>query len=170
MKSFFRIAGFSMLLFSSSCSLDQMESGSRLKPLDSIAVVRPQIPGTIARGQLREDVALWTGKKNGKTLTHFPFPMTVEDVKEGRVRYEIHCSPCHGRTGDGRGMIVERGFTQPPSYFSERLRKTKTGYLFDVISQGFGAMPSYADQIEVHDRWRIVAYIKVLQESRENIP
>jgi mono/diheme cytochrome c family protein len=95
-----------------------------------------------------------------------PFPVTEDVLARGRERFDIYCSPCHSRLGDGNGMIVQRGFRAPPSYHTERLRKAPLGYFFDVMTNGFGAMPEYASQIPPRDRWTIVAYIRALQLSQ----
>jgi mono/diheme cytochrome c family protein len=128
---------------------------------------RPLTDGTVARGQLDDDAAFYTGKgPDGKPLDAFPFPVTREIVERGQERFNIYCTPCHGRLGDGAGMIVRRGFRRPPSYHIDRLRNVPNGYLFDVISKGFGAMSDYATQIAPADRWAIVAYIRALQLSQ----
>jgi hypothetical protein len=124
---------------------------------------RPPVPGTVARGYLHSDELLYTGKENGQLSNHFPFTITRADLERGRERYNIYCSPCHDYTGSGRGMIVERGFPQPPSYHIDRLRTAPAGHFFDVISNGLGSMYSYASRVEPEDRWRIVAYIRALQ-------
>jgi len=121
--------------------------------------------GTVARGWLRDDEALYTGKINGQVATEFPMPVTKAVLDRGQERFNVYCSPCHGRTGEGNGMIVQRGFRQPPSYHEERLRNAPVGYFFDVMTNGFGAMPDYRAQVPVADRWRIVAYIRALQLS-----
>ena len=131
---------------------------------------RSPVEGTIARGQLRLDDHLYRGMEKGEFADAFPFPVTREILTRGRERFNIFCSPCHDRTGYGHGMIVQRGFTSPPSYHIERLRRAKPGYFFDVITRGFGAMPDYPDQIPVRDRWAIVAYLRVLQESQNARP
>ncbi len=95
----------------------------------------------------------------------FPFPVTAETVARGRERYQIFCSMCHGATGVGDGMVVRRGYKQPPSYYTEDLRKAPVGHFFDVITNGWGSMPNYAQQIPAQDRWAIVAYIRALQLS-----
>lgn len=98
--------------------------------------------------------------------TAFPFPITMAVLERGRERYDIFCAPCHDRLGTGRGMIVRKGFLSPPSYHSARLRDAAVGHFFDVISRGFGAMPSYAAQIAPADRWAIVGYVRALQLSQ----
>jgi len=127
---------------------------------------RPLVDGTIARGHLREDAALYTGKADGKPVDAFPFAVSAAVMARGQERFNIFCSPCHGRTGDGDGMIVRRGYRKPPTFHQDRLRQAAAGYTFDVITNGFGAMPDYAQQITVRDRWAIVAYIKALQRSQ----
>ena len=127
---------------------------------------RPLVPGTVARGQLREDTHLYEGKVSGKLAETFPFPIDLKILERGQQRYNIYCSPCHDRVGNGNGMVVRRGFRPPPSYHIERLRKVPPGYLYDVITNGFGAMQDYATQIPVRDRWAIVAYVRALQLSQ----
>ncbi len=126
---------------------------------------RPIVPGTVARGQLREDVLLYTGKVNGADATVFPFPVDERVMRRGRERFDIHCSPCHGRSGQGDGMVVQRGYRRPPTYHQDRLRDAPVGHFFDVITNGFGAMPDYAGQILPEDRWAIIAYVRALQLS-----
>jgi mono/diheme cytochrome c family protein len=127
---------------------------------------RPPVPGTVARGQLREDQHLFTGKVNGQLATTFPFAVDRRVMERGHERFSIYCAPCHGALGDGRGMIVSRGFKQPPSLHLDRLREAPPGHFFDVISNGLGAMQDYSAQIKVEDRWAIVAYIRALQLSQ----
>jgi Cytochrome C oxidase, cbb3-type, subunit III len=127
---------------------------------------RQPIAGTVARGQLRLDELFYTGRENGVVANRFPFPITRADLDRGRERYNVYCTPCHDYTGTGRGMIVQRGFPQPPSYHIERLRDAPVGHFYEVMTDGFGAMYSYAARIEPADRWRIAAYIRVLQLSR----
>ena len=103
---------------------------------------------------------------DGGFAATLPLPLTRELVERGRERYDIFCSPCHGRTGDGLGMIVQRGFKRPSSFHEERLRAMPYGYFFDVITNGFGQMSSYASMVPVEDRWAIAAYMRVLQASR----
>jgi mono/diheme cytochrome c family protein len=126
---------------------------------------RPVVQGTVARGQLHEDALLYTGKVDGADATMFPFAVDDKVMARGQERFNIYCSPCHGRTGLGDGMVVRRGYRRPPSYLDDRLRTAPIGHFFDVISNGFGAMPDYAAQIRVDDRWAIAAYIRALQLS-----
>jgi mono/diheme cytochrome c family protein len=128
---------------------------------------RPLIEGTVARGHLNDDALLATGKVEGQPATVFPFEITPAVMARGRERYDIFCAPCHSRTGAGDGMIVRRGYRKPPTFHEDRLRQAAPGYVFDVISKGFGAMPDYAGQIPVADRWAIVAYLKALQRSQQ---
>lgn len=131
---------------------------------------RPLIEGTVARGHLEDDVAFYTGKgPDGKFVETFPFPVTKEVLERGQQRFNIYCSPCHDRLGMGDGKIVRRGYRHPPSYHIDRLRQVQNGYIFDVITNGFGAMPDYAAQVQPRDRWAIVAYIRALQLS-QNAP
>lgn len=135
---------------------------------------RLPVPGTVARGQLNEDEALLTGKVEGRFVTEFPLAVDRALLERGRERFGIYCSVCHAATGDGDGMIVRRGFRRPPPYHIQRLRDAPPGHFFDVITNGFGAMPRFADRIEPRDRWAIVAYVQVLQLSRnaslEDVP
>jgi mono/diheme cytochrome c family protein len=130
------------------------------------AASRMLVANTVARGQLREDEHLYTGKVNGQPATEFPMPVTAAVMARGQERFNVYCSPCHGQTGVGNGMIVQRGFRAPPSYHEERLRNAPVGYFFDVMTNGFGAMQDYAAQVSVSDRWAIAAYIRALQLSR----
>jgi mono/diheme cytochrome c family protein len=124
------------------------------------------VPGTVARGTLVTDPYLATGKINNAPGDSFPFEITAERLKRGQERFDIYCSMCHGRTGYGNGMIVQRGYTRPPSFHSPEQRTRTAGHYFDVITNGFGVMPPYASQVPVEDRWAIAAYIKVLQLSQ----
>jgi len=126
---------------------------------------RPPLAGTVARGELREDGALYTGKVNDELVATFPFPITETILARGQERFNIYCSPCHGRTGAGDGIVVQRGYTQPPPLDAPHLREAPPGHFFDVITNGFGSMPDYAAQIKVADRWAIAAYIRALQTA-----
>src|SRR5215207_1165154 len=130
------------------------------------AASRPLVANTVARGQLRADEHLYTGKINGQVANEFPMPVTKQVLDRGQERFNVFCSPCHGRTGSGNGMVVQRGFRQPPSYHEDRLVNAPVGYFFDVMTNGFGAMQDYAAQVPVADRWAIAAYIRALQFSR----
>ena len=127
---------------------------------------RPRVPGTVARGRLDADVLRATGKNDGKLSDVFPAPVTAATLERGHQRFDIYCSPCHDRAGTGRGMIVMRGYKQPPSFHEERLRGMPPGYFFDVMTNGFGVMPGYAAQVPVDDRWAIAAYVRALQLSQ----
>jgi mono/diheme cytochrome c family protein len=127
---------------------------------------RPQVEGTVARGMLHEDTHLYAGKVDGALAETFPFPVTAAVLQRGRERYGIYCTPCHGLAGYGDGMVVTRGYRKPSSFHVDRLRGERPGYFYDVITNGFGAMPDYAAQIPVEDRWAIVGYVRALQLSQ----
>ncbi|HUY12386.1 MAG TPA: cytochrome c [Terriglobia bacterium] len=127
---------------------------------------RPAVPGTVARGELRTDELLYTGKINGQFANVFPFPITQKDLERGRERYNVYCTPCHDYTGSGKGTVVRRGFALPPSYHIQRLVQAPVGHFFDVMTNGYGTMYSYAERVPVKDRWRIAAYIRALQMSQ----
>jgi Cytochrome C oxidase, cbb3-type, subunit III len=128
---------------------------------------RPLVEGTVARGHLDDDTAYYTGKgPDGKPIDTFPFTVTKEVILRGQDRFNVYCSPCHDRLGTGAGMVVRRGYRKPPSYHIDRLRQVPNGYIFDVITNGFGAMPDYSAQIPVADRWAIVSYVRALQLSQ----
>jgi len=129
---------------------------------------RPLLAGTVARGT-SNDTYLTTGYVGKDVGNDMPFPATRAVLERGRERFDIFCSPCHSRLGDGNGMVTQRGYRRPPSYHIERLRTAPLGHFYDVISNGFGAMPDYAAQIPPSDRWAIVAYIRALQLS-QNAP
>jgi mono/diheme cytochrome c family protein len=158
------------VLLTSACRND-MHNQPRYKPLAGTTFFadgrasRPTIEDTVARGQLHLDQARYTGKVNGKDIEFFPIQITHEDVARGQERFNIYCSPCHGRLGNGHGMVVARGLRQPPSYLDERLINAPVGHFFDVMTNGYGAMYSYASRVAVDDRWRIAAYIRALQLS-----
>lgn len=127
---------------------------------------RPVIPDTVARGGMRLDEVRFTGFRGQNEATEFPFPITKADLNRGQDRFNIYCTPCHGRLGDGQGLVVKRGFKAPPAYTSDRVMKAPIGHYFDVVTNGFGAMPSYASRVGVDDRWRVIAYVKALQLSQ----
>lgn len=153
---------------------------------------RPLVPGTVARGYLRTDAHLFTGlrrpaaeavgppapdagqPKDGNALPPeyanavdtFPFPISLQVLKHGQARYMIYCVVCHDPLGNGGGKIVERGYTRPPSFHIDRLRRAPVGHFFDVITNGYGSMPDYKQQVPPRDRWAIVAYVRALQLSQ----
>jgi mono/diheme cytochrome c family protein len=192
-RTFSAVAVLGVQIMLVGCDRLDMYDQPRYKPLaasnffaDGLSA-RPRVEGTLARGELRDDEPLYTGKESGKALSAIPraayravydrdprrFNQPLEQTAQaelrralmtrGRERFDIHCSVCHARTGDGDGMIVRRGFRKPPALYIDRLRNAPAGYFFDVITHGFGAMPSYANRIDVFDRWAIVAYIRALQ-------
>jgi mono/diheme cytochrome c family protein len=162
--------GAFLLLTLTACRQD-MQDQPRYKPLAQSDFfpdhrsARPEIDGTVARGHLEIDTARYTGKFNGEDVTEFPIPITRADIERGRDRFNIYCAPCHGHLGDGNGMVVLRGFRQAASYYTEKLMNAPVGHFFDVMTNGFGAMPSYASRVQTDDRWRIAAYIRALQLS-----
>lgn len=158
-----------------------MWNRSRLKPYEPIGMSGtngaslPVVRGTVARGQLRTDEAFYNGTQNGRLITSLPPAMLRaasmrEIVERGHERYDIFCQPCHGVAGQGDGMIVKRGFSPPPSYHIARLRNAPIGHFYDVITNGYGAMYSYAARVPPRDRWAIAQYIRVLQRSRNARP
>ena len=160
-----------LALLGSGCRQD-MHNQPKAKPQSKSAFFadgrtgRLPVEGTVARGQLNEDDHLYRGKIDGKFATTFPFPVDAAVMQRGRERYEIYCTPCHGATGLGNGMVVQRGFKVAASHHIERLRNETNGYWFDVITNGFGVMPAAGPQVPVKDRWAIIAYIRALQLSR----
>jgi hypothetical protein len=127
---------------------------------------RPLVEGTVARGYLRLDELLNTGKVNGELSETLPFAVTRELLQRGQERYNIYCTPCHDHVGNGQGMIVQRGLRPPPAFHIERLRAAPIGHFFDVITNGYGAMTNYAAEVAAADRWAIAAYIRALQLSQ----
>jgi mono/diheme cytochrome c family protein len=160
-----------LILLGAGCRQD-MHNQPKFKPLRQSTFYadqrssRPIIEGTIARGQLKEDRYYYTGMNGTAAGEEFPFPVTKEVVERGHERFNIYCTPCHSKLGDGNGMIVQRGLKRPPSFHDPRLVKAPVGHFFDVMTNGFGAMPDYASQIPVRDRWAIIAYIRALQLSQ----
>jgi mono/diheme cytochrome c family protein len=130
------------------------------------ASARPRVEGTVARGTLQEDEAFFTGKVNNVAVKELPFAIDEKVLDRGQERFNIYCAPCHGQTGSGNGMVVQRGYRQPPSFHSDRLLQADVGYFFDVMTNGFGVMPDYKVQITPRDRWAVVAYIRALQLSQ----
>jgi mono/diheme cytochrome c family protein len=159
------------LLLLTACRQD-MHDQPRYKPLRASDFfgdgrsARPLVTGVVARGTLHDNELLYTGKAGGSPAETFPFPLTREILQRGRERFNIYCSPCHDRAGTGNGMVVRRGFRPPPSFHTDHLRNAAPGHVFDVITNGFGAMASYGDRVPPHDRWAIIAYIRALQMSQ----
>jgi mono/diheme cytochrome c family protein len=170
------------LFIGAGCS-QKMANQPKVRPLrgsdfysDGLAS-RPLVEGTVPRGYLKSDATFYTGKNpapaavSGKIspatdVDRFPFPITAEILNRGQERFNIFCTPCHGRLGNGEGMVALRGFRHPPSYHTEQLRKAAVGHFYDVITNGFGAMSDYASQVSPRDRWAIAAYIRALQLSQ----
>jgi len=150
-----------------------LHDAPRYEPLEASSFfsdgqsARMPVANTVSRNPLQDaDELLYTGKINGVLANEFPMPVTAAVMARGQDRYNIFCAPCHGRTGEGNGMVVQRGMRQPPSFMEDRLRNAAAGYFFDVMTHGFGAMQDYAAQIPVEDRWAIVAYERALQFSQ----
>ena len=142
--------------------------GSSAQPL--VAGTVPRSTGTDSNGgvanvSLNEDELLNTGKVGGQMATVFPFAITRADLDRGEERFNVYCSPCHGKTGEGNGMVVQRGYRQAANFHIERLRAMPIGYFVDVMTNGFGAMPDYRMQVTPADRWRVAAYVRALQLS-----
>jgi len=159
---------FVAALFFAGCSLKQdmaLQPKDRpLAPSDFFndgRSERPLLENTVARGSVTENEMVVSKESNS-----FPLPVNQELLERGENRYKIFCTPCHGLQGDGNGMVVLRGMKHPPSYHADRLRQVSNGYIYDVITNGFGAMLSYSAQIPPRDRWAIVAYVRALQLSR----
>ena len=127
---------------------------------------RTLVEGTVARGTLQTDEAFFTGKNGSTLVTELPFPVDEKVLDRGEERFNIYCTPCHDRTGSGNGIVVQRGYRQPPSFHTDRLEKVEIGHFFEVMTNGFGAMPDYRVQISPRDRWNIAAYIRALQLSQ----
>lgn len=161
----------SVVAFTTGCRQD-MQDQPKYKPLAESRfftdgrAARAIPPGTIARDELTNDDAIHSGANGDVFLTTIPVPVNRTLIVRGQDRFNIYCSPCHGRLGDGDGMVHRRGFWIPPTLHTDRLRAVAPGYLYQVIANGYGAMPAYNDQIPVHGRWAIVAYIRALQLSR----
>jgi hypothetical protein len=166
-------AVFALALLAAACRRD-MQDQPKYKDLrgsaffDDHRSARPLPEGTVARGFLNADRRLVTGKENGEPIAVLPMPLTRELLSRGRERYGIFCTPCHGMTGNGLGIVVQRGLRRPNSFHIDRLREAPVGYFFDVQTRGFGAMMDYASQIPTEDRWAIAAYIRALQVSQRS--
>lgn len=131
------------------------------------ATMRTPPAGTVAVGELREDVVYQTGRdEKGELIKRSPVPTTINLLKRGQERFTIYCSPCHGQTGKGNGIVAQRGFLPPPTFHSDLLRSYPDGQIYEAIANGIRNMPSYRSQIPVADRWAIVAYVRALQRSQ----
>jgi mono/diheme cytochrome c family protein len=160
-------------LLAGACRQD-MHDQAKLEPLEASPLFadgagsRTPPAGTVARGELRDDDRLYLGRDaDGSPISDLPVPLTAELLATGHKDFDVFCSPCHDRLGEGRGMVVRRGFKQPPSFHQARLRQLVPGYLFTVMTNGFGQMPSYADKLTPEERWAVVAYIRALQLSQD---
>lgn len=166
-----RVALVALLLLFWACR-QQMDDQPRYEPYEESRFFgdgqssRPLVEGTVSRTGLRDDAALFTGKVDGRLVDRLPVALTPDLLGRGRERFDIFCAPCHDRTGSGRGMIVLRGFAPPPSFHTDRLRDAPVGHFFDAMTNGYGAMPSYASQVPVADRWAIAGYVRALQRSQ----
>lgn len=141
---------------------------------DRISMRKP-VPGAVARDRLYADSLFYTGKTpDGEFVTRNPIPVTYTGLKRGQERFNIYCSPCHSKIGDGKGIMISRGYVPPPSFHTDLIRNYPDGHIFDVISNGIRNMPSYGHQIPAQDRWLIISYIRALQRSQnasiEDIP
>ena len=170
-----------LLSFVSGCRQD-MHDAPRYDPYEKSAIfpkassAQPLVEGTVPRAtvanrsegiasRLTEDELLATGKTNGELSTEFPFAITRADLDRGEERFNIYCAPCHGKTGEGNGMVVQRGYRQAANFHVDRLRLMPVGYFIDVMVNGFGVMPDYRMQLDAGDRWRVAAYVRALQLS-----
>ena len=134
------------------------------------STMRTRVPGTVAMGELREDSAYFTGRdENGNLVNKSPVPVTTQLLKRGRERFDIYCSPCHSRVGDGRGIMLQRGYIPPANFHDGRMQTLPDGHIFDVITNGIRNMPSYRYQIPAADRWAIVSYTRALLRSRNAV-
>jgi cytochrome c553 len=167
------------VLLLTSCRRDMQDTPrantfSEARFFDDRMSARPLPAGTVSQEYGNYDELLETGKIGERVSEVFPFEITAADLNRGRERFNIFCTPCHGWTGDGNGMVVQRGFRRPPSYHIERLRNAPIGHFFDVMTNGYGSMYSYAERVPARDRWAIAAYIRALQLSQgatiEDVP
>lgn len=173
MRTLSAIAILPLLLLMAACRQD-MQDQPKYKPLGANRFfadgrdARPIPAGTIARDELNDTDSFHTGSDaNGEFLDTIPMKVDLKLLRRGQQRFDIYCSPCHGRTGDGNGMVAQRGLKIPADLHTDRLRSVPPGYVYQVIKNGYGAMGDYGDQIPVNDRWAIVAYVRALQLSRD---
>lgn len=168
-RALFALLTVPAVLLMAGCT--DMYDGSRIKPLEESRFFpdrrasRTLVEGTVPRGMARTDEHFYEGKIGGRPAETFPIAVTDSVLARGRDRFNTFCSPCHSRLGDGNGMIVQRGFPKPNSFHTDSVRNKPVGYYFDVITNGFGRMYSYAHSVPVEDRWAIVAYLRALQYS-----
>lgn len=168
-----RAAVMSIMIAGLAGCRQDMHDAPRYDPLEASVILpggaasQPLVDGTVARGQENADELLTTGKVGGVEADMFPFAITRTDLDLGQQRFNTYCAPCHAPSGEGDGMVVQRGYRQPPSLHIDRLRQAPAGQFYDRITNGFGVMPNYRAQIAVEDRWRIVAYVRVLQTSHQ---
>ncbi len=162
-----------MLVVLTSCGQHEMADNSRLKPYEEDpffadgSSARPLVNGTVARGHLKGDSPFFSGMESGKYLAYCPIPVNRAVLERGRERFNIYCAVCHAQTGEGNGMVVQRGFTQPPSFHIARLRQMPVGYFFRIMTDGSRKMAPYRDVLDENDRWAVAAYIRALQQSRQ---
>ena len=130
------------------------------------SAMRQPVEGTIARGHLRDDTGYYTGKNESGQYIDNPREIDLELMNRGQQRYDIYCSPCHSKVGDGRGIMIQHEYLPPPSFTDDRILKMKDGNIFEIVSNGIRNMPSYAHQVNIDDRWAIIAYLRALQRSR----
>lgn len=168
-----RVAAVCVLVTGLAACRQDMHDAPRYDPLEASdifpggASAQLLVDGTVARGFENTDELLLTGKVDGVESELFPFPITRADLDVGQVRFNTYCAPCHAPSGEGNGMVVQRGYRQPPSLHIARLQQAPAGQFFDRMTNGFGVMPSYRAQIAVEDRWRIAAYVRALQASQQ---
>jgi mono/diheme cytochrome c family protein len=164
-----RIPAAASLMLCAACG-DPMYERGRLRPLDPTpffpdgTTARRLVPGTVPRDE--PATAVTETRQKFANLEELPVPLTRRLLERGREGFEIFCSVCHGSSGHGDGMVVRRGFTPPPPFHIERLRTAPIGHFVDVVTNGFGAMYSYADRVPLADRWAIAAYVRALQLSQ----
>jgi mono/diheme cytochrome c family protein len=185
-KTFHALLAIASLLLTTGCWKENMGSQPKAKPMqESVffsdgATARPLVEGTVARGDLELDSHLYQGFVDGKPATTFPehYPTAADGpfptrgpalaavLERGQEQFTIYCAMCHGDAGDGHGIVIQRGFVPPPNYDVDRLRVAPVGHIFDVITNGYGAMYGYGDRVSAEDRWAIVAYVRTLQLSQ----
>ena len=174
-KKIMLLAAVSTLAFAAGCRQD-MQDQPRMFPQRGTTFytdgrsARPQVEGTVARGQLHEDTYFYSGLVNGKEGDMMPFPVTMDVLERGQEKFNIYCSACHSRVGNGQGMIVERGYKPAGNFHDTRLVAAPLGHFFNVMTNGYGAMPDYAAQMSPAERWAVAAYIRALQLSQDAKP